>query len=383
MKLSILLFHLLASIIINFSFAILIHYLITNDSPDSTNQLLSYDPCVANRRMNMKQHTITWHVDDIKSSHEDTKVNDQFEKWLQKTYGEDGIGKVKSSRGKRHDYLAIILDFSTPGVLGLDMTDHVKRIIKDFEYELGEETQPWNDKLFRVDETSKRLDDERSSVFHTFTMKLMFVSKQARQDIQPGVAFLATRTGCSTEQDWNKLVRILSFLKKTQNQIMRLEADDTQTLKWYVDAAFAVHPDYKSHTGAILTLGKGAVTSVSTKQKVNTRSSTESELVGVDDVVAKILWTKQFMEAQGFKVKLNIVYRDNTSSMKLEQNGKSSSGKRTRHFNNKYFYITDLIKRNEMKIEYCPTDKMWADYMTKPLMGSKFKSFWKWIMNSE
>jgi len=144
-----------------------------------------------------------------------------------------------------------------------------------------------------------------------------------------------------------------------------------------------VHPDYKSHTGAILTLGKGAVTSVSTKQKVNTRSSTESELVGVDDVVAKILWTKQFMEAQGFKVKLNIVYRDNTSSMKLEQNGKSSSGKRTRHFNIKYFYITDLIKRNEMKIEYCPTDKMWADYMTKPLMGSKFKSFWKWIMNSE
>ena len=142
-------------------------------------ELNPYDPCVANRRMNMKQHTITWHVDDIKSSHEDTKVNDQFEKWLQKTYGEDGIGKVKSSRGKRHDYLAIILDFSTPGVLGLDMTDHVKRIIKDFEYELGEETQPWNDKLFRVDETSKRLDNERLSVFHTFTMKLMFVSKRA------------------------------------------------------------------------------------------------------------------------------------------------------------------------------------------------------------
>ena len=89
-----------------------------------------------------------------------------------------------------------------------------------------------------------------------------------------------------------------------------------------------------------------------------------------------------FFEAQGFNVKMTIIYRDNTSSMKLEENGKASSGKRTRHLNIKYFYITDLIKRGEVKIEYCPTDAIVADFMTKPLIGAKFFLFREYLMKS-
>ena len=118
------------------------------------------------------------------------------------------------------------------------------------------------------------------------------------------------------------------------------------------------------------------------KQKVMSRSSTEAELIGVDDVISKIIWSKLFIEAQGFVVKMTIIYRDNTSSMKLEANGKASSGKRTRHLNIKYFYITDLIQRKEVIIEYCPTDVMIADYMTKPLTGTKFFNFRAHIMRA-
>ena len=130
-----------------------------------------------------------------------------------------------------------------------------------------------------------------------------------------------------------------------------------------------------------MSLGKGSLTSVSTKQKVNARSTTESELVGVDDVISKVLWTKYFIEAQGFEVNFNLVYRDNTSSMKLEENGRASASKRTRHFNIKYFYITDLIDRSEVDIKYCPTDDMGGDYMTKPLTGESFVKFRVRIMN--
>jgi hypothetical protein len=77
----------------------------------------------------------------------------------------------------------------------------------------------------------------------------------------------------------------------------------------------------------------------------------------------------------------NIIMRDNISSMKLEMNGKTSSGKRTRHLDIKYFYITDLIKRKEVAIQYCPTDAMLADYFTKPLTGSKFQKFRNVVMN--
>ncbi len=176
-------------------------------------------------------------------------------------------------------------------------------------------------------------------------------------------------------------VKTLGFLKGTIDDVLQLEADDKQTLSWYIDAAFAVHMDMKSHTGAVFTMGKGALVSDSRKQRVNSRSSTESEIVGVDDEIHKVIWAKRFIEYQGFKVKHNIVYQDNTSSMKLEQNGKESSGKRTRHFDIKIFYVTDLVSRNEVQVKHCPTDEMIGDYMTKPLVGSKFKRFRDLIMN--
>ena len=150
---------------------------------------------------------------------------------------------------------------------------------------------------------------------------------------------------------------------------------------WYIDAAFAVHPDMKSHTGMVFTLGKGAIISGSSKQKTNSRSSTEAELNAADEKLSKIIQVKKFLERQAFKVKLNLICQDNTSTMGLATNGKISSGKRTRHFDIKLFYITDLISRGEVTVKYCPTDDMIADYMTKPLMGTKFKVFRDLIMN--
>jgi hypothetical protein len=66
-----------------------------------------------------------------------------------------------------------------------------------------------------------------------------------------------------------------------------------------------------------------------------------SEMIAVDDTIAKLLWTNKFIEAQGYKVKTNIIYQDNTSAMKLELHGKASSGKRTCHFDIKFFYFMD------------------------------------------
>ena len=80
-------------------------------------------------------------------------------------------------------------------------------------------------------------------------------------------------------------------------------------------------------------------------------------------------------------MKLNIIYQDNTSTMKLQKNGKLSSGKRTRHFDIKLFYITDLIDRDEVEVRYCPTDEMIADYMSKLLVGAKFQRLRDLIMN--
>ncbi len=92
----------------------------------------------------------------------------------------------------------------------------------------------------------------------------------------------------------------------------------------------------------------------STKQKLNTKSSTESEIVGVDDCMPAVLWTRYFMEAQGYGVRENIVYQDNQSSILLEKNGRASSSKRTCHNNIRYFFVADRVQNGEVSIEYCP-----------------------------
>ena len=176
---------------------------------------------------------------------------------------------------------------------------------------------------------------------------------------------------------------MLRFIKGTENDKLILTADSLHILKWYVDVSFAVHPDFKSHTGSVLTLGTGSPITASKKQKLNTRSSCEGELVGADDASQMILWTKLFMEAQGYEIEKNILYQDNKSTILLLENGKRSSSKRTRAINIRYFFLTDQIEKGNLSVEYCPTKEMWADYMTKPLQGSLEIQLRKKIMGHE
>jgi len=128
-------------------------------------------------------------------------------------------------------------------------------------------------------------------------------------------------------------------------------------------------------------LDKGGIYNASTKQKLNTRSSTESELVGRDDAMPQLSWTNHFLEAQGWFSQDMTMGQDNKSCMLLEKNGKASSSERTKHKNVRCYFITDRIQKKELKVFCCPTDEMVADFFTKPLQGRKFKKFRNMIMN--
>ena len=124
-----------------------------------------------------------------------------------------------------------------------------------------------------------------------------------------------------------------------------------------------------------MTYGGGAVITLSKKQKLNTRSSTEAELVGADDATTMILWTKLFMESQGVAITSNVLFQDNKSAILLETNGKLSSSRRTCALNIRYFFLTDQVAKGNLVIEYLPTTNMWGDYMSKPLQGKLFQKF--------
>ena len=116
-----------------------------------------------------------------------------------------------------------------------------------------------------------------------------------------------------------------------------LGANGTGVLKWMINGSHGVHPNMRGHTGGGLCMGRGYPISTLTKQKLNNRSSTKSDMIGVSDCMPSILWTRLFLEAQGYDVTDNIIYQDNKSAIILEKNGKSYSGKRTKHINMRFF----------------------------------------------
>ena len=345
-------------------------------------ELNPYDPCVANKIVKGKQMTVSWHVDDLKVSHKDSVVVDEFLGWVKKTYG--SIGEVKTTRGKVHDYLGMNLDYTVDGQVTIGMVPYIESMVEGFPKQSLQGPavkSPWNENLFKVHDKSPKLDQQRAELFHTVTAQGLFACKRARPDISPAIAYLTTRVREPNEDDWDKLSRMMKFLKQTSKDRLTLRADGTGVLKWYVDASFAVHPDYRSHTGAVMTMGEGAVISLSKKQSMNTRSSTESEVVSADEVVGPMVWARLFLEAQAFEVKKNLLYQDNRSAMLLESNGRKSAGKRSRHLNIRLFFVTDQKAKGNIDIEYCPTDLMIGDYMTKPTHGKKFTGFRQQIMN--
>ena len=132
-------------------------------------------------------------------------------------------------------------------------------------------------------------------------------------------------------------------------------------IKWHVDAEFAVLKDMRSHTGGFITMGTVGAYVQSSKQKMNTNSSTKAGIVGVYDVLTQVIWTQYFLKDQGCNICDNVIYQDNQRAIKLENNDRRSSSKRTRYINIRYYFITDRIMKQEAYVEFCPTLDMIKD----------------------
>ena len=210
--------------------------------------------------------------------------------------------------------------------------------------------------------------------------KLLYICKRSRPDLETVVAFLCTRVSKSDQEDWKKILRVLSFANQTINDPRIIGAFSLTKLISWIDASYAVHADMKSHTGATTSFGRGVIGTKSSKQKLNTKSSTEAELVGASDYLPYCVWYLHFLKEQGYDLEENIILQDNQSAILMEKNGRNSCTGNSRHINVRYFFIKDRVENKEVIIKYCPTEVMLADFYTKALQGSLFNLFRDVIM---
>ena len=339
----------------------------------TTNEL---DKCVFNKIVNGVQITVAVHVDDCMCTCVDLKVLQDTAKWLREMFNDLSV-----NWGTEHSYLGMTFRFPTEAGQGvtISMEGYIEELMHLCKPE-GTNATPASERLFSINPNSKLLNDAERERFHSIVAKILYLAKRTRPDVLLPIAFLASRVLVATAEDQDKLDRVINYINGTRELNIRLDARDPLSVFAYIDASYGVHADGKGHTGVFISLCKGGIHVKSSKQKINSKSSTESELIGLSDGLSQVIWTRDFLCAQGYNISAAVVYQDNKSTIVMANRGASTS-ERTRHIGLRYFFVKDRVDSGEVTIQYLPTENMIADILTKPLQGSLFRRLRNELMN--
>ena len=178
------------------------------------------------------------------------------------------------------------IDWSNKGNVVFTVYDYLEDILVETPaYFDCEDIMPAISELFSMNMTHQKLDAATADLSHGIVARFLYVAKRARLDLQVAVAFLCKQVKSPNTSDLKKRGRLVQYVRATIHLTLIFGSDGLGNMIWSIDTSFDVHIDIKSYTRYCLTLGIGSPISGSSTQKVNTRSLTESELVGVDDAI--------------------------------------------------------------------------------------------------
>ena len=142
----------------------------------------------------------------------------------------------------------------------------------------------------------------------------------------------------SAIEDLKKLRRLVSFFKGTINSKRIIGVISLKNMHTWIDAAYGVYNDMRSQTGGAIYLGWGTIHDKCIIQKLNTKSSTESEVVGFSDYLPHYIQIKNCLQYQGYHIKNNVLYQDNQSAITMEEYERNSCTGNSRRIDIRYFF---------------------------------------------
>jgi len=323
------------------------------------------DPCVLNKIVRGKQCTILLYVDDLLVTCEDQNAILEVIAQLEREFE----GDVKACHDKDLSYLGMHLKIES-GSITVSMVAYLRGVLDELGV-TGKVTTPATANLFTPGASECELPVKEAKRFHTVVAKLLYLAKRTRVDILLAIAYLCTRVKGPTTGDQVKLARVLKYLNGTAEQVLVLRPSAELLLEGYIDASFGCHPDGKSHTGLVVTLGGCTVLCMSSKQKLVTRDSTEAELVGLSDKLMSVVQCYDFLRVQGLECEVPRLHQDNTSTITLVTKGGGQY--RTKYMRVRQAHAKELSDAGDVVITYLPTGRMLADMLTKPLQGAVFR----------
>jgi hypothetical protein len=230
-------------------------------------------------------------------------------------------------------------------------------------------TSPTSSDFLTYDENDDKIDVTK---YLGIVMSLMFLARFTRADILMSVTYLATKSADPRQRDYNKAIKILNYVVLTKSRHLKFKVDSDLQLVAYSDASHMLHADAKGHGGIIITFGGTIVATKSFKMKLVTKSSTESELVAVEESVPYVLWILTLLDNLGLEVKKPVkLMQDNLSAIGIVNNGGSFN--RSKHMVARHGFVKQHMDLGDVILQHCPGEVMPADMLTKPLDGTRLK----------
>ena len=331
------------------------------------------DPCVFNKMIRGKKCTLCIYVDDILILSKEKQAIDEVIDALKA-----GFDDVKVEQGEDISYLGMNIKLKH-GSAEIDMKSFIADALKSYGPVKNAST-PAAAKLFD-NPGSEELSEDEAKSFHTHVMRLLYLGQRGRPDILLPILCLCTRVQRPTVADSKKLSRVFGYLQETKDQTLTLNCGDFNNIKVYIDAAFGIHADGKSHSGCAIYLGGACIWCSSRKQKIVTKDSTEAELVALQDMLLMVEQIQEFLIQQGVELNLPVIFQDNTSTITLVTQGGGKS--RNKHLRARQAWVKERHDKKEIKIVHTGTHNMIADALTKPIQGELFRKYVRQIMGTK
>ena len=265
------------------------------------------------------------------------------------------------------------------GDITVNQAGYVAEVVKECKLNDASDLPTGVDFMLSNDEDDAIGDSEQ---FRSVLMKIMYLAVSTRVDILFPVVVLASRMSKPKVNDMKRLWKIIKYLNTTKELGLRFSGDGEINVECYVDAAFNCHPDARGHTGYCIypdTLCNGArsapVVARSIKQKSVADSSTEAELIALHEAMQHLNWVIDVYEDMGYNLAPVTVYQDNKAAITLSSSEPVNFRGRSKYINRKYFSVHEHVASGRIQLVYCGTDDMVADFLTKSLMGAKFRKF--------
>uniref|UniRef100_A0A5S6Q3I8 Reverse transcriptase Ty1/copia-type domain-containing protein n=1 Tax=Trichuris muris TaxID=70415 RepID=A0A5S6Q3I8_TRIMR len=326
------------------------------------------DHCLFSKKEKNGSRTyILIYVDDLLVVGATPKITKEVGIQMDKFFQTKDLGEVKN-------YLGIQIEREGDGSILLHQRNKIEQLLEQYGLmECKPAPTPMETGFLSVNQESPPMPD--NTKYRQAIGSLLYVATVSRPDIAAPVGFLCRHVEKPTEADWKAVKRVMRYLAATKYMTLRLSSAGGIDLQCYVDADWAGDKaDRKSTTGFVFQLGKNTVAWSSRKQSVVALSSTEAEYLAVSHACRELLWLRQLLKDLGIAVKdPTIIHEDNQACIKMVNSERY--GARTKHVDVCHHHVRDLRAQGTIKLQYCPSDKMRADILTKPLCKDKFSRF--------